>query len=180
MGEIPIKADVTALGDNSEACVSIAKEDWDSLETSRDFKMPDLFIHLRPTLGDSHSVALRLAKDRIARLKLLEEENNRLAIRAYGLEGDSLYPEVPDEQITLYRPDRTEDMKRLVSYAIGCVMGRYSLDIPGLVYAHSGNHGFDPTQYTTFRADDDGIIPLLDSDWGIRDDAPIVFSSSSA
>jgi type II restriction/modification system DNA methylase subunit YeeA len=51
------------------------------------------------------------------------------------------------------------------------MMGRYSLDKPGLIYAHSDNHGFDASQYKTFRADDDGIIPLLEIDWGIRDDA---------
>ena len=51
------------------------------------------------------------------------------------------------------------------------MMGRYSLDKPGLVYAHSWQPGFDPSQYRTFRADDDGIIPLLETDWGIRDDA---------
>jgi type II restriction/modification system DNA methylase subunit YeeA len=64
-----------------------------------------------------------------------------------------------------------EDIKRLLSYTIGCMMGRYSLDKPGLIYAHSSNQDFDPSQYKTFRADDDGIIPLLETDWGIRDDA---------
>ena len=103
-------------------------------------------------------------------MKELEEENNRLFIEAYGLQ-DELSPEVPDDQITLYRPDREEDIKRLLSYAIGCMMGRYSLDKPGLIYAHGGNQGFDPSQYKTFRADDDGIVPLLETDWGIRDDA---------
>jgi type II restriction/modification system DNA methylase subunit YeeA len=103
-------------------------------------------------------------------MKELEKENNRLFIEAYGLEAE-LTPDVADDQITLYRPDRSEDIKRLLSYAIGCVMGRYSLDKPGLIYAHSGNQGFDPSQYSTFRADDDGIIPLLETDWGIRDDA---------
>jgi type II restriction/modification system DNA methylase subunit YeeA len=78
---------------------------------------------------------------------------------------------VPDDQITLYRSERTEDIKRLLSYAIGCIVGRYSLDKPGLIYSHSGNQGFDPSQYKTFHADDDGIIPLFETDWGIRDDA---------
>jgi type II restriction/modification system DNA methylase subunit YeeA len=50
-------------------------------------------------------------------------------------------------------------------------MGRYSLDKPGLIYAHSGNEGFDFTQYATFPADDDGIVPILETDWGIHDDA---------
>jgi type II restriction/modification system DNA methylase subunit YeeA len=100
----------------------------------------------------------------------LEVENNRLFIEAYGLQ-DELSPDVADEQITLYRPDREEDIKRLLSYAIGCMMGRYSLDNPGLVYAHSGNVGFDPGQYKTFPADQDGIVPLLETDWGFLDDA---------
>jgi type II restriction/modification system DNA methylase subunit YeeA len=103
-------------------------------------------------------------------MKQFEEENNRLFIDSYGLSGE-LSSDVQDDQITLYRPNRQEDIKRLLSYAIGCMMGRYSLDKPGLVYAHGGNEGFDPTQYKTFRADDDGIIPLLETDWGIRDDA---------
>ena len=76
-------------------------------------------------------------------MKELEEENNRLFIEAYGLQ-DELSPEVHDDQITLYRPDREEDIKRLLSYAIGCMMGRYSLDKPGLIYAHSGNRASTP------------------------------------
>ena len=79
----------------------------------------------------------------VERTKALETENNRLFIEAYGLQ-DELTPEVPEDQITLARADRETDMKRLISYAIGCMMGRYSLDQPGLVYAHSGNEGFDP------------------------------------
>ena len=94
----------------------------------------------------------------------LEEENNRNLITAYGLE-DELSPAVPDDQITLACADREKDMQRLVSYALGCIMGRYSLDEPGLIYAHSGNNGFDSSRYTTFPADSDGILPLTDTDW---------------
>jgi type II restriction/modification system DNA methylase subunit YeeA len=61
-------------------------------------------------------------------------------------------------------------MRRLVSYAIGCMMGRYSLDAPGLIYAHNGNEGFDPSRYPTFPADADGIIPITDIAW-FPDDA---------
>ena len=61
-------------------------------------------------------------------------------------------------------------MEELVSYAIGCMMGRYSLDAPGLIYAHSGNEDFDPSRYTTFPADADGIVPLTDTEW-FDDDA---------
>ena len=59
----------------------------------------------------------------------------------------------------------TETTKELVSYAVGCMMGRYSLDEPGLIYAHSGNAGFDPSRYTTFPADEDGIVPLTEYAW---------------
>ena len=119
-------------------------------------------------------------------MKRLEEENNRLFIDAYGL-ADELTPDVPIEQITLtvnpaYRYGgklteeeqwtrfRQDTMEELVSYAIGCMMGRYSLDAPGLIYAHSGNEGFDPSRYPTFPADDDGIVPLTDTEW-FDDDA---------
>jgi type II restriction/modification system DNA methylase subunit YeeA len=61
-------------------------------------------------------------------------------------------------------------MQELVSYAIGCMMGRYSLDAPGLIYAHGGNEGFDSTRYVKFPADEDGIVPITDADW-FEDDA---------
>jgi hypothetical protein len=127
--------------------------------------------HKRASLEHSQEVANAESLARFTRMKELEEENNRLFIEAYGLQ-DELLPDVPDDQITLYRPDLGEDIKRLLSYAIGCAMGRYSLDEAGLIYAQSGNQGFDPRRYKTFRADDDGIMPLLETDWGIRDNAP--------
>ena len=102
-------------------------------------------------------------------MKRLEEENNRLFIEAYGLQ-DELTPDVPDAQITLTRADREKDSQRLVSYAIGCMMGRYSLDEPGLIYAHAGNEGFDATRYQRFAADADGIVPITDTLW-FEDDA---------
>jgi hypothetical protein len=105
-----------------------------------------------------------LIDSRIRRMQELETENNRLFIEAYGLQ-DELTPDVPEDQITLARANRVADMKRLISYAIGCMMGRYSLDQPGLVYADSGNVGFDHAKYKSFPADDDGIIPVMDMDW---------------
>ena len=69
-----------------------------------------------------------------------------------------------------WRYFRRDTMKELVSYAVGCMMGRYSLDTPGLIYAHSSNTDFNPSRYITFPADPDGIVPLTDSDW-FEDDA---------
>ncbi len=105
----------------------------------------------------------------IAEMQRLEEENNRLFIEAYGLQ-DELSPEVPEEQITLARADREKDCQRLISYTIGCMMGRYNLDEPGLIYAHAGNIDFDPNRYNTFPADADGIVPITDELW-FEDDA---------
>jgi type II restriction/modification system DNA methylase subunit YeeA len=119
-------------------------------------------------------------------MKDLEEENNRIFIKAYGLQ-DELTPEVPLEEITLtcnpyyrYGGNKSEEeleallradtMKELISYATGCMMGRYSLDEPGLIYAHSGSEDFDSSRYQTFPADEDGIIPVMDEDW-FADDA---------
>ena len=102
-------------------------------------------------------------------IKRLEEENNIIFIKTYGLESE-VAPEIVEEAINHARPDREQEMKRLISYAIGCMMGRYSLDKPGLIYAHSGNGSFDSSQYKTFPADPDGIIPISDVDW-FEDDA---------
>ena len=68
-------------------------------------------------------------------------------------------------------PIPPDTMEEVVSYAIGCMMGRYSMDAPGLIYAHSGNQGFDPLQYRKFPADKDGIVPLTEFRW-FEDDAP--------
>lgn len=149
--------------------VQLARTDWDSFETSWDFQTLPVLQFKADTLQQSQEAADAEALARFQRMKQLEEENNRLFIDAYGLQ-EELSPEVPEDQITLARPDREEDIKRLISYAIGCMMGRYSLDKPELIHAHSGNQGFDHSQHTTFPADPDGIVPIMDTDW-FPDDA---------
>lgn len=107
---------------------------------------------------------------RLALLRKLEEENNYIFIEAYGLHTE-FSPEVAEGQITLDRADREKDCQRLISYAIGCMMGRYSLDEPGLIYAHAGNVGFDPSRYEKkFPTDSDGIVPITGERW-FEDDA---------
>ena len=156
---------------NVSLCISIAKNDWDSFETSWDFKSyPMLNSDLKlSTVQQSFTTWQTRCNTQIKHMQQLETENNRLFIEAYGLQ-DELTPEVPEDQITLARADQEADIKRLISYSIGCMMGRYSLDQPGLIYAHSGNEGFDPSKYKTFPSDDDGIIPIIDMDW-FDDDA---------
>jgi type II restriction/modification system DNA methylase subunit YeeA len=97
-----------------------------------------------------------------------EEGINRLFIDIYCLQNE-LSPDVPESQITLARADREKDSQRLISYSIGCMMGRYSLDEPGLIYANAGNIGFDASRYKTFPADADGIIPITNELWFVDD-----------
>ena len=171
------------------ALIGSARTDWNAYERSWDFQsLPILTASsdTTPSLESSYTAWTTQNRETIAEMKRLEEENNRLFIDAYGL-AEELTPDVPIEQITLtvnpaYRYGgklteeeqwtrfRQDTMAELVSYAIGCMMGRYSLDAPGLIYAHSGNAGFDPSNYTTFPADSDGIVPLTDGEW-FDDDA---------
>ena len=153
----------------SNKAVKLAKEDWDSYETSWDFTQNPLIRTNQSTLQQAYTTWQTQNTQAVADMKRLEEENNRLFINAYGLQ-DELTPDVPDDQITLTRADATADSQRLISYIIGCMMGRYSLDEQGLIYAHSGNQDFDPTRYSTFPADDDGIVPVTDKEW-FGDDA---------
>ncbi|MDM1782900.1 MULTISPECIES: BREX-1 system adenine-specific DNA-methyltransferase PglX [Acinetobacter] len=149
--------------------INIAQLDWDSYETSWDFTQNPIIRTEQPNLEQAFNTWQQQNADAVAEMKRLEEENNKLFIDAYGLQ-DELTPEVPDEQITLTRADREKDSQRLVSYAIGCMMGRYSLDEPGLIYAHAGNQDFDANRYQKFQADADGIIPLTEMHW-FEDDA---------
>ena len=153
-------------GEIARQAVEMARLDWDSFETSWDFRsFPWLASPLKAvTVEKSWQNWQSHCADQIIRMQKLETENNRLFIEAYGLQ-DELTPEVPEDQITLVRAEREADMKRLISYAIGCMMGRYSLDEPELIYANSGNISFDPSRYKTFPPDEDGIIPIMDIDW---------------
>jgi hypothetical protein len=144
--------------------IAIAKTDWNNYETSWDFTKNPLIRQKQPTLKAAFEQWQTQNRAAIDAMKRLEEENNRLFIDAYGLQ-DELSPDVPEEQITLVRADCEKDSVRLISYAIGCMMGRYSLDTEGLIYADAGNVNFDQTRYQSFSADDDGIVPITDEFW---------------
>jgi type II restriction/modification system DNA methylase subunit YeeA len=194
VGKLPVSLQLLSTASHTakslaSAAVKISKTDWDAYERSWDFQsLPILTASSdpTPTLASSYNAWITQNWATIAEMKRLEEENNRLFIDAYGLT-DELTPDVPIEQITLtvnpaYRYGgklseeelwtrfRQDTMQELVSYAVGCMMGRYSLDEPGLIYAHSGNVGFDPSRYATFPADHDGLLPLTDTEW-FDDDA---------
>ena len=148
----PLTLQMPQLVSNVEELVAIAREDWNSQEISWDFAIcPLLRIDLRTSSLASTWKAWRQSGEiNWQRTKELEEQNNQMLQNAYGLKNSDEI-EVDGKHITLYRPDRIEDIKRLVSYCIGCMMGRYSLDKPGLIYARSGNQHFNSQDYRTLR-----------------------------
>ncbi|WP_334018172.1 BREX-1 system adenine-specific DNA-methyltransferase PglX [Burkholderia orbicola] len=172
IGRLPIIAMPTDEHiDIAREAVGIAKEDWDSFETSYGFRQHP-WVRPAATGGSAKADWERWSEvcaGRVSRIKALEEQNNTLFIQAYGLE-EELSHKVSDDQITLSRADREKDCERLVSFAIGCMMGRYSLDEPGLIYAGSKNVAFAPSRYESFAADSDGIVPITSELW-FDDDA---------
>lgn len=154
-----------AIGPLVTKCKEIAKQDWDNFETSWDFKVHPLLGYggKFQSLEEAWRELFNDWKNNISKLQGLETENNRLFIEAYGLQ-DELKPDVPEEQITLARADEERDIKSLLSYAVGCMMGRYSLSKPGLQFAGGE---WDATQFkgAKFQPDPDGILPVLNDSY---------------
>lgn len=187
---LPTKREFQNIDANVNKAISLSRADWDAYERSWDFQLTPLQTApcgATSSLKSRYDILIPHNRDVIAEMRRLEVENNRLFIDAYGL-SDEASAEVPIEQVTLtvnpafrYGGNLTEEelwtrfredsVQELISYAIGCMMGRYSLDEPGLVYAHAGNVGFEPGRYATFPADADGIVPITDELW-FADDAP--------
>ncbi len=152
--------------------ISISKIDWDSFETSWDFVThplikykvgfgDDNFENMTYEIADAFGDWRYLSSYRFATLKANEEELNRIFIEIYGLQ-DELTPEVADKDVTIRKADLTRDIKSFISYAVGCMFGRYSLDVDGLAYAGGD---WDSGKYRTFAPDADGIIPITDDDY---------------
>ena len=117
----------------TENCIQISRADWDSFETSWDFKKHPLLRNVS-TISEAFAQWQAECNDRFNQLKANEEELNRIFIDIYGLQ-DELTPEVEDKDVTVRKADLQRDIKSLLSYAVGCMFGRYSLDRPGLVFA---------------------------------------------
>ena len=154
--------------------LELSKSDWDSFETSWDFQRHPL---VTPAI-DQHYMLLsdcwrdweRTCADRFAQLKANEEELNRIFIDIYGLQ-DELTPDVDDKDVTVRKADLGRDIRSLISYAVGCMVGRYSLDKPGLAFAGGA---WDASQYVAYPADKDGILPITDDEY-FADDIVTMF-----
>ena len=151
-----------------EQNITLSKSDWDSFETSWDFKRHPL-IRCN-TVKQAFSEWSAECGERFNTLKSNEEELNRIFIDIYGLQ-DELTPEVEERDVTVRRADLTRDIKSLVSYAVGCIFGRYSLDTDGLAYAGGD---WDGSKYKTFIPDPDNCIPVTDEEY-FRDDIVVRF-----
>lgn len=152
-----------------DKCIDISQVDWDSFETSWDFTTHPL-IKPVPLISESFAQWSDECEKRFTQLKSNEEELNRIFIDIYGLQ-DELTPEVEDKDVTVRRADLTRDIKSLVSYAVGCMFGRYSLDVEGLAYAGGE---WDGSKYKTFIPDPDNCIPVTDEEY-FRDDIVVRF-----
>lgn len=139
--------------------VLLAQKDWDSFETSWDFTTHPL--RRCQTVSEAYTTWEAECTDRFNTLKANEEELNRIFINIYGLQ-DELTPEVEDKDITVRKADLQRDIKSLLSYAVGCMFGRYSLDVPGLAYAGGE---WDDSKYSSFIPDQDNILPITDEEY---------------
>ena len=140
-------------------CVEISKHDWDSFETSWDFKRHPLLRGC--SVAEAYSMWDQECNERFNTLKTNEEELNRIFIDIYGVQ-DELTPEVEDKDVTVRKADLKRDVRSLISYAVGCMFGRYSLDVEGLAYAGGE---WDASKYKTFIPDEDNIIPICDDEY---------------
>lgn len=146
--------------------LSDSKKDWDSFETSWDFKVHPLVKSHVNTISEAYNLWNAECESRFNTLKSNEEELNRIFIDIYGLQ-DELTPEVEDKDVTVRKADLVRDIKSFISYAVGCMFGRYSLDVEGLAYAGGK---WDNSKYSSFIPDADDIIPICDDEYYVEDD----------
>ena len=144
----------------ADTCVKLSQNDWDSFETSWDFKKHPLLRNVS-TISEAFAQWQAECNDRFNQLKANEEELNRIFIDIYGLQ-DELTPEVEDKDVTVRKADLQRDIKSLLSYAVGCMFGRYSLDVEGLAYAGGE---WDSSKYQSFIPDTDNVIPITDEEY---------------
>lgn len=195
IGKIPLPDTSIDVSKIIDSITAHSQRDWDSYEVSWDFTSLPLLHpdHRQPTLKASYQKLRAHWREMMLDMQRLEQENNRIFIDAYGLQ-DELTPEVPLNEITLtcnphyrYGGDKSEEeleamlladtMRELMSYAVGCMLGRYSLDKPGLILANQGETLADYLALVpqpSFPADDDNVIPVLDGDW-FADDITLRF-----
>ena len=140
--------------------IELSKADWDSFENSWDFRHHPLLQKFL-TIAEAFDQWRYESDTRFNQMKVNEEELNRIFIDIYDLK-DELTPEVDDKDVTVRKADLDRDIRSFISYAVGCMFGRYSLDQEGLIYAGGE---WDASKYVSFPADKDNIIPICDDEY---------------
>lgn len=164
IAKLPILIDtkmISLVESKVQDSISQSKTDWDSFETSWDFKEHPLIKNRVSTIEKAYNLWNDECEERFIALKSNEEELNRIFIDIYGLQ-DELDPYVEDKDVTVRKADLMHDVKSFISYAVGCMFGRYSLDAEGLTYAGGE---WDSGKYTSFIPDKDNIIPICDEEY---------------
>lgn len=169
--QLPDKIENTDTTEISKSSVDLCRIDWDSFETSWDFtrhpfikaitKYPNMMDIGNIYLAECYDIWAGECEERFAQLKANEEELNRIFIDIYGLQ-DELTPEVEDKDVTVRRADLGRDVRSFISYAVGCMFGRYSPTFDGLAYAGGT---WDDGKYNIYKPDADGIIPVCDDEY---------------
>ena len=164
IANIPVLVDIhnkKRVEEITKANVKISKNDWDAFEASWDFKKQPLVSYSTNKISTAFEMWAEECAEHFNQLKTNEEELNRIFIDIYGLQ-DELTPEVEDKDVTVRKADLQRDIKNLISYAVGCMFGRYSLDEDGLAYAGGE---WDNSKYDTFIPDEDNCIPITDEEY---------------
>ncbi len=174
---------LSVINNMTQQNIDMSKEDWDAFETSWDFRKHPLVPTAREWKEQLNSQFASTRKEGFSRLswhfnkweqdceyrfnqlKANEEELNRIFIEVYGLQ-DELTPDVAEKDVTVRKADLSRDIRSLISYAVGCMLGRYSLDIEGVAYAGGT---WDNSKYSTFIPDADNCLPITDEEY-FRDD----------
>ena len=163
VGKLPVliddekKSEIISLVDE---CISISREDWDAFEISWDYKKSPL-IRNTGLISEAYRQWSEECDRRFSKLKENEEHLNDIFIHMYGFESivDS---SVKEENVTVRKADLKREIKGLISYAVGCMFGRYSLDEDGLIYAGGE---WNPDRYKSYMVDQDNIIPICDDEY---------------
>ena len=143
-----------------DSCVEMSKIDWNSFETSWDYQQHPMIGEFT-TIADSYKQWENECEIRFNQLKINLEELNCIFIDIYGLK-EELTPKVEDNDVTVRKADLNRDIRSFISYAVGCMFGRYSLDEEGLAFAGGE---WDDSKYVSFHADKDNIIPICDDEY---------------
>ena len=174
VGKLPIdieESKIDSVNENVRECIKLSETDWDSFETSWDFthhpfikaitKYPNMMDIGNIYLAECYDIWAGECEERFEKLKANEEELNRIFIDIYGLQ-DELTPEVEDKDVTVRKADLGRDVRSFISYAVGCMFGRYSPTYDGLAYAGGT---WDDGKYNIYKPDADGIIPICDDEY---------------